>query len=102
MAVDFELLGAEAPARPAVERRRRSQHLRRQLALADILAGAASGAVGGAPPLSLPRLGGLEALPELVMLQQVDRVMIAFSRAHHEELLEVIRVCRDAGVAVDV
>ena len=28
--------------------------------------------------------------------------MIAFTRAHHEELLHALRVCRDAGVAVDV
>jgi exopolysaccharide biosynthesis polyprenyl glycosylphosphotransferase len=53
-------------------------------------------------PLGLPRLGGLDVLPELVARGRVDRVMIAFSRAHHEELLEVLRVCRDGGVAVDV
>ena len=51
---------------------------------------------------ALPRLGNLSAVPELVLLGRVDRVMVAFSRAHHEELLEVLRVCRDAGVAVDV
>ena len=39
---------------------------------------------------------------DLVALDRVDRVMIAFSRAHHEELLDALRVCRDAGVAVDV
>ena len=39
---------------------------------------------------------------DLVALEQVDRVMIAFTRAHHEELLHALRVCRDAGVAVDV
>ena len=33
---------------------------------------------------------------------RVDRVMVAFSRVHHEELLEVLRVCRDAGIAVDI
>jgi exopolysaccharide biosynthesis polyprenyl glycosylphosphotransferase len=50
----------------------------------------------------LPRLGDLSALPELVRLGRVDRVMVAFSRVHHEELLEVLRVCRDSGIAVDV
>jgi exopolysaccharide biosynthesis polyprenyl glycosylphosphotransferase len=50
----------------------------------------------------LPYLGGLSALEDLVALQQVDRVMIAFTRAHHERLLHALRVCRDAGVAVDV
>jgi exopolysaccharide biosynthesis polyprenyl glycosylphosphotransferase len=50
----------------------------------------------------LPYLGGLPALSDLVALDQVDRVMIAFTRSHHEELLHALRVCRDAGVAVDV
>jgi exopolysaccharide biosynthesis polyprenyl glycosylphosphotransferase len=56
----------------------------------------------GGPDLGLPRLGGLDALPELVAEGRVDRVMVAFSRAHHEDLLEVLRVSRDAGIAVDV
>jgi exopolysaccharide biosynthesis polyprenyl glycosylphosphotransferase len=50
----------------------------------------------------LPHLGGLDALPQLVALGRVDRVMVAFSRAHHEDLLEVLRVCRDSGIAVDI
>jgi exopolysaccharide biosynthesis polyprenyl glycosylphosphotransferase len=54
------------------------------------------------PPLGLPRLGDLSALPELIQGGGVDRVMIAFSRAHHEDLLEILRVARDACVAVDV
>ena len=41
----------------------------------------------------LPYLGGLPVLSDLVALEQVDRVMIAFTRAHHEELL-----ARAAGV----
>jgi exopolysaccharide biosynthesis polyprenyl glycosylphosphotransferase len=51
---------------------------------------------------TLPCLGGLSALSDLVELDLVDRVMIAFTRAHHEELLHALRVCRDAGVAVDI
>jgi exopolysaccharide biosynthesis polyprenyl glycosylphosphotransferase len=51
---------------------------------------------------ALPCLGGLNALSDLVELDLVDRVMIAFTRAHHEELLHALRVCRDAGVAVDI
>jgi exopolysaccharide biosynthesis polyprenyl glycosylphosphotransferase len=47
-------------------------------------------------------LGGLDVLPDLLRAKRVDRVMIAFSRAGHEELLQCIRLCRDAGVAVDV
>jgi exopolysaccharide biosynthesis polyprenyl glycosylphosphotransferase len=52
--------------------------------------------------LGLPSLGGLDALPVLLDSGRVDRVMIAFSRAGHEELLACLRACRDAGVAVDV
>ncbi|HYM56998.1 MAG TPA: sugar transferase [Solirubrobacteraceae bacterium] len=52
--------------------------------------------------LPVPALGGLAALPAQLRSGRVDRVMIAFSRAGHEELLNCIRLCRDAGVAVDV
>ena len=38
----------------------------------------------------------------MIEIQSIDRVIIAFSRVSHEELLEAIRACRDAGVAVDV
>jgi len=50
----------------------------------------------------LPWLGRFADLKEIIEKQQADRVIIAFSRASHEEFLECIRACRDAGVAVDV
>jgi exopolysaccharide biosynthesis polyprenyl glycosylphosphotransferase len=50
----------------------------------------------------LPHLGRLGDLPDLLRLHQVDRVLVAFSRAGHEELLACIRTCRDQGVSVDV
>ncbi|MGI8440036.1 MAG: sugar transferase [Thermoleophilaceae bacterium] len=50
----------------------------------------------------LPTLGGLEDLPDVLEDHAVDRVLIAFSRASHEELLRVVRSCRDRSVAVDV
>ena len=50
----------------------------------------------------LPRLGGFGDLHEIIEVQNVDRVIIAFTRVRHEELLEAIRSCRDAGIAVDV
>src|SRR3954452_15087132 len=58
MAVDVELLALEAATRPPLEaRRRRTQSLRRQLLFADVLAGAAGGAiaasVAGLGPIAL-------------------------------------------------
>jgi exopolysaccharide biosynthesis polyprenyl glycosylphosphotransferase len=50
----------------------------------------------------LPRLGGFGDLSKVIEAQHIDRVIIAFSRVSHEELLEAIRSCRDAGIAVDV
>jgi exopolysaccharide biosynthesis polyprenyl glycosylphosphotransferase len=50
----------------------------------------------------LPRLGGLAHLEQVIREFGIDRVVIAFSQAGHEELLHCIRVCRDEGVAVDV
>ncbi|HEU4904914.1 MAG TPA: sugar transferase [Solirubrobacterales bacterium] len=50
----------------------------------------------------LPWLGRFEDLGTIIETQQIDRVFIAFSRASHEQLLESIRACRDAGVAIDV
>jgi exopolysaccharide biosynthesis polyprenyl glycosylphosphotransferase len=50
----------------------------------------------------LPWMGRFADLAEVIDAQQIDRVIIAFSRASHEELLEAIRACRDAGVSVDV
>lgn len=50
----------------------------------------------------LPWLGRFDDLAEVIEAQSIDRVIIAFSRASHEQLLESIRACRDAGVSVDV
>jgi exopolysaccharide biosynthesis polyprenyl glycosylphosphotransferase len=50
----------------------------------------------------LPWLGRFADLDTVIEAQSIDRVIIAFSRVKHEELLEAIRACRDAGVAVDV
>ncbi|MGC1852546.1 MAG: sugar transferase [Solirubrobacterales bacterium] len=50
----------------------------------------------------LPWLGRFTDLDKIIKAQAIDRVIIAFSRASHEQLLESIRACRDAGVTVDV
>jgi len=52
--------------------------------------------------VGVPCLGDLDALPGLLETRRVDRVIIAFTRSGHEELLRCIRNCRDAGVAVDI
>jgi exopolysaccharide biosynthesis polyprenyl glycosylphosphotransferase len=51
---------------------------------------------------NLPWLGKFSELKSVIETRQIDRVIIAFSRASHEQLLESIRACRDAGVAIDV
>jgi exopolysaccharide biosynthesis polyprenyl glycosylphosphotransferase len=50
----------------------------------------------------LPRLGTIEDLADVLDLLDVDRVIIAFSRAHHDKLLECVRACLEAGVVIDV
>jgi len=50
----------------------------------------------------LPWLGRFTDLAEIIDKQAIDRVVIAFSKVSHEELLAAIRASRDAGVAVDV
>jgi exopolysaccharide biosynthesis polyprenyl glycosylphosphotransferase len=50
----------------------------------------------------VPVLGALSDLPHIIHEQQVDRVIIAFSRARHNDFLRVARVCADAGVQVNI
>jgi exopolysaccharide biosynthesis polyprenyl glycosylphosphotransferase len=50
----------------------------------------------------LPKLGSLDQLDKVLAESEVDRVIIAFSRASHDQLLSCIRACRDHRVAVDV
>jgi exopolysaccharide biosynthesis polyprenyl glycosylphosphotransferase len=50
----------------------------------------------------LPKLGSLDQLDQVLDECEVDRVIIAFSRASHQQLLSCIRVCRDHRVAVDI
>ena len=50
----------------------------------------------------LPILGRISDLREILRTHSVDRVIIAFSRASHEQLLASMRACREERVAVDV
>ena len=90
------IIGSGFVARQLVDR------LRRQDELALDPVGYLDADGGGLGDPGIPPLGGLELLPALLEGRRVDRVMIAFSRAGHEQLLQCIRQCRDAGIAVDV
>ncbi|HET7590277.1 MAG TPA: sugar transferase [Solirubrobacterales bacterium] len=50
----------------------------------------------------LPWLGRFADLTKIIEMQGIDRVIIAFSRVDHEQLLKAIRASRDAHVGVDV
>jgi exopolysaccharide biosynthesis polyprenyl glycosylphosphotransferase len=50
----------------------------------------------------LPKLGSLDQLAEVLDECDVDRVIIAFSRASHQQLLSCVRVCRDHRTAIDI
>lgn len=50
----------------------------------------------------LRKLGSLDELHTVLDEFDVDRVIVAFSRATHQQLLDCVRVCRDHRVAVDV
>jgi exopolysaccharide biosynthesis polyprenyl glycosylphosphotransferase len=47
-------------------------------------------------------LGGFADLDDILTLHEPERVIIAFSRASHHEMLQCLRTCRDHGVAIDV
>jgi exopolysaccharide biosynthesis polyprenyl glycosylphosphotransferase len=90
------ILGSGAVAKQLVDR------LRRHHELGLDAVGFIDDDVHKPGELGIPRLGTLDSLADLIAFGRVDRVMIAFSRASHEDLLHCIRVCRDAGVTVDI
>jgi lipopolysaccharide/colanic/teichoic acid biosynthesis glycosyltransferase len=50
----------------------------------------------------LPHLGMLAELSDILERESIDRVIIAFTRASHVQLLDVIRACRDNRLPVHV
>jgi exopolysaccharide biosynthesis polyprenyl glycosylphosphotransferase len=50
----------------------------------------------------LRKLGSLAEFDKVLSENDIDRVLIAFSRASHEQLLSCIRTCRDNRIDVDV
>jgi len=47
-------------------------------------------------------LGGLERLPQLVQILDVERVIVAFSRDSHEDMLDLIRSLKDLDIQIDL
>jgi exopolysaccharide biosynthesis polyprenyl glycosylphosphotransferase len=90
------ILGSGIVATNVVEK----LHLNRQFGLEPI--GIVDDDVHDVGKLDMPRLGGFDDLDDVLTRQPVDRVIIAFSRASHQQLLSCIRSCRDHGVAIDV
>ena len=54
----------------------------------------------GGPPV--PVIGALDDLDQIVAAERVDRVIVAFSRARHNDFLRVVRACADSGVKVNI
>ncbi|MBA3734615.1 MAG: sugar transferase [Actinobacteria bacterium] len=50
----------------------------------------------------LPILGSPEDIGEIIRAQRVDRVIVAFSRDGHEDMLELVRAIRKHDVHVDL
>jgi exopolysaccharide biosynthesis polyprenyl glycosylphosphotransferase len=90
------IVGSGAVAQQLVDR----LHCHRELGLEPV--GYIDDHIHEPGELAIPRLGTLDSLADLIALGRVDRVMIAFTRSSHERLLHCIRVCRDAGVTVDI
>ena len=51
---------------------------------------------------SMAVLGGPDRLPTLIRLFDVERVIIAFSRNTHDEMLDLIRTLKDYEVQIDI
>jgi exopolysaccharide biosynthesis polyprenyl glycosylphosphotransferase len=76
--------------------------LRRHPELGLVPVGFIDDDVHGELDQGVPQLGVLNDLPRLLRSGDIDRVMIAFTRAGHDELLHAIRLCREHGVPVDI
>jgi exopolysaccharide biosynthesis polyprenyl glycosylphosphotransferase len=47
-------------------------------------------------------LGGIEQIPQLVQILDVERVIVAFSNDSHEEMLDLIRSLKDLDIQIDL
>jgi exopolysaccharide biosynthesis polyprenyl glycosylphosphotransferase len=51
---------------------------------------------------AIPVIGTLADLDAIVEHEGVDRVIVAFSRARHNDFLRIVRACADSGVKVNI
>lgn len=51
---------------------------------------------------SVPMLGAFDDLRRIVAEQHVDRVIVAFSMASHDDYLRIVRACAASAVQVDI
>jgi exopolysaccharide biosynthesis polyprenyl glycosylphosphotransferase len=51
---------------------------------------------------AIPVIGSLADLDAIVEHEGVDRVIVAFSRARHNDFLRIVRACADSGVKVNI
>jgi len=51
---------------------------------------------------ALPLIGSLADLDRIIAEEGIDRVIVAFSRARHNDFLRVVRACSDSGVRVNI
>ena len=54
----------------------------------------------GGPPV--PTIGAFSDLQHVLLEQRVDRVIVAFSRARHDDFLRIVRACADLAVRVNI
>jgi exopolysaccharide biosynthesis polyprenyl glycosylphosphotransferase len=54
---------------------------------------------GGA---NTPLIGALGDLEQVIAERHIDRVIVAFSKARHNDFLRIVRACSDTGVQVNV
>ena len=50
----------------------------------------------------VPVIGALGDLRRIVAEEHIDRVIVAFSKARHNDFLRVVRACDDSGVRVNI
>ncbi len=50
----------------------------------------------------LPMIGVFDDLSRVVIEQRIDRVIVAFSQARHDDFLRIVRTCADSAVRVNI